>query len=223
MEKGSTLLRTVTDRKTSMAVATLKEPLEHTLSIYDLNEFLSVISFFKDDYNIEPEGNDLIITSSDSDISIRYIMTPPELIQTTTADSIPIDNVIVEFDLSATLLEKLKKAAGIMALPDMRVTNIKSGDIDSMSPDADKGQIYIKVNRTGPSNSNNATVAVGKSPDLDLFFEFGLKNKLLQMMPNDYHVTIGDMTANNQTIYVIKFEAENIVYYIALEKGAITQ
>jgi hypothetical protein len=83
-KKGKTL-RTVSTGKNILAKATITDEIPSDFGIYDLNEFLSVVSLHKNDLDLEFDSKNVVISGQKGRSKIKYrfceanmIVVPPE-------------------------------------------------------------------------------------------------------------------------------------------------
>ena len=78
--KQGKLLRTVSPRRNIMAEAVLDEHIPTEFGVYDLNNFLSVVSSHKEEPTFDFENNDVIISGFNGRSKIRYRFCSPGMI-----------------------------------------------------------------------------------------------------------------------------------------------
>ncbi len=180
--------------KNILGEAVISENFEREVAIYDLNQFLNCLSLIPGgEVHLGP--NSITITDSKNSIDYRYsdpsvIAAPPNRELT-----LPSEDVCVV--LTEENLEKVKKAAAVLQIPDVALV----GEED--------GQIYLTVSDKKNSGSNSYSICVGGT---DALFQFNLKVENLKLISGDYDVVIskGNLTkfTNHST---------NVQYFIALE------
>ena len=129
IEEGN-VLRTISTMKNILGSATIEESFPKEFGIYDLNEFLGVLSLTND-----PEielNNESYLSINSGKIKIKYffsdpsiIVAPPKVFNAPTTD--------ISFTISKEVLATLMKASAVMQLPDlvidshgMKVTDLKN-------------------------------------------------------------------------------------------------
>jgi hypothetical protein len=183
-------LRTMSVMKNVFGTATIEgEQFEKEFGIYDLNEFLSTLSLFKDpkfDY-----GDKSVEISGDKSKATYYFSSPTVIV------SPPADKRInvkpgLEFELKSDQLEKLLKAASVMKLKDLEFTT-------------DGIRAYNKQN-----GGNQYTLDIDK-PRGELSSPKRLLVENIKFLPLDYKVTVG-----NKAVKFIT-EKEDLEYIVAVE------
>jgi len=194
MIKPGKELKTISTMKNILATATVSEEFPQDIAIYDLNEFLGVMSLFNkpkfafDDKSMtmQEEGTS---TKSKYYFADASILTVPQ-------KDVKMPDAEVQFTLTETDLTKVKKAAAMLQLPDVSISS-KGGDINLSAID--------KKNDT----ANNFSIKVGTS---DKTFDFHFKTEHLKMLPGDYNVSISSKLISN-----FKHKTKPIEYWVALE------
>ena len=187
-------IKTISTMKNILATAQVSEEFPQDIAIYDLNEFLGVMSLFNkpkfafDDKSMtmQEEGTS---TKSKYYFADASILTVPQ-------KDVKMPEAEVSFTLTETDLTKVKKAASMLQLPDISISS-KGGDINLSAID--------KKNDT----ANNFSIKVGTS---DKTFDFHFKTEHLKMLPGDYNVSISSKLISN-----FKHKTKPIEYWVALE------
>ncbi len=190
IKKGNRL-ETVSGEKNILASVSVEDtfPVEH--AIYNLNEFLSVISLLNVpslDY-----GKDSVVLSSGG-TKVRYVYSSPTTVVSPPDIDLSVKNPILSFDLTDAQLAQILKASSIMQLPDLLLT--------------DTGlQVYNKKDKSGSNYSLVPESLVGKNGTV-----LNLSVALLKLMPGNYSVKTSDA--------VVEFRSKDIpslVYFVAVE------
>lgn len=111
-------LTTVSSSKTVLAQANLKDEFPQEFCVYDLNEFLSVHSLYKDS-EIDFTDSDIIFKNGKR--KGNYRMTASTMIVTPPEKEITLPSVDCEFTLSDEDYDSLMKAASVLSSPNIAV------------------------------------------------------------------------------------------------------
>lgn len=190
IKKGNRL-ETVSGEKNILASVSVEDtfPVEH--AIYNLNEFLSVLSLL----NVPSleYGKDSVVLSSGG-TKVRYVYSSPTTVVSPPDIDLSVKDPILSFDLTDTQLAQILKASSVMQLPDLLLT--------------DTGlQVYTKKNKTGSNYSLVPENLVGKAGTV-----LNLSVALLKLLPGNYSVKASDA--------VVEFRSKDIpslVYFVAVE------
>jgi len=194
MIKPGKQLKTISTMKNILATANVSEDFPQDIAIYDLNEFLGVMSLFtKPQFTFDDKS--LSIGEEGTSTKSKYYFADPSILTVPQKD-VKMPEAEVQFTLTETDLTKVKKAAAMLQLPDISISS-KGTDITLSAID--------KKNDT----ANNFSIKVGETNSK---FEFHFKTEHLKMLPGDYNVSISSKLISN-----FKHKSKPIQYWIALE------
>ena len=194
MIKPGKQLKTISTMKNILATANVSEDFPQDIAIYDLNEFLGVMSLFtKPQFTFDDKS--LSIGEEGTSTKSKYYFADPSIL-TVPQKYVKMPEAEVQFTLTETDLTKVKKAAAMLQLPDISISS-KGSDITLSAID--------KKNDT----ANNFSIKVGETNSK---FEFHFKTEHLKMLPGDYNVSISSKLISN-----FKHKSKPIQYWIALE------
>jgi len=187
-------LKTISTMKNILATAQVSEEFPQDISIYDLNEFLGVMSLFnKPTFAFDDKS--LSIIEEGTSTKSKYYFADASVLTVPQKD-VKMPEAEVKFTLTETDLTKVKKAAAMLQLPDISIS-CKGSDILLSAID--------KKNDT----ANNFSIKVGTS---DKKFDFHFKTEHLKMLPGDYEISISSKLISN-----FKHKSKPIQYWVALE------
>ncbi len=192
VKEGSTL-RTMSTMKNILAESTVTESFPQDFGVYDLNEFLGVLTLVPDS---ELEFGDSNLTIGGGRTRIKYFYSDPSIL-TTPPEVFNAPECNVTFDIKEQTLTKILKASAVMQLPDVVM---KSSD----------NEILFMVTDLKNTTSNDYVESLGATlsgPE----FEFVFKTENLKMISGDYTVR-GSTEAG-----VSNWIGTNVSYWIAME------
>jgi len=188
--KSGNKLATISAQKNVMADATVTETFPD-FGIYDLNEFLGAMSLFDDP---ELDFSDKYVTIKQGNSSIKYFAAEASVL-TAPQKAITFPDTDIEFNLTANMLEMIRKTAGVLRASDLSIV----GDGNKIT-----AVVGDKKNATG----NTFSEPVG---DTDKTFKVNLKVENLKMLPGDYAVSVSSKK-------ISRFQGSgDLVYYVAVE------
>jgi hypothetical protein len=193
--KPGTKITTVSPHFNIYVEANIQEEFDAEVPIWDLNQFLGVISMFA---NPDLEFNDKYVDISNGMSSIRYHYSDASLLDVPKKE-IKLPGEIFSFDLNESSLNEMIKAANILQVNDLEIRgeNGKLGIFihDNKNDTSNSFSILIDENYTGPDY-------LGK-----------IKVSDLKLYPGSYKVYL------TKTI-ISKFvhESGNLFYIIATER-----
>lgn len=196
LSKGSFIMTRAVNG-TSYAEANIPDTIDNDFSIYDLNGFISILSFVGDDAEIqlESDGN---ISVKDTRSTIYWPAADPATIASPKARiTFPVSNVI--FELKGEDMQQL-----------MRVS--RSMQIDTLGISREGDKIVISgYNKAADSSSLKVLYSlVAGNYDGTNDFTFFVNIANMKMQPADYKVMIASQGA-------IKFEGAHATYILAIE------
>lgn len=195
-KKGSTI-STVSSSKTVLAQATLAEDFQQEFGIYDLTNFLSVMSLGKDTVELDFDPQHVIVKSLGGRSNIKYRVTDKSMIVTPPDKSITLPSVEVEFTLTADDYDLITRTANVLQSPNI-----------TFEGDGSK----LKITSFDVSNDSSHVNAVDIG-DTEKEFRFVFKTENLKMIPGTYDVQISEKGISH-------FKNKNVAieYWIAVEK-----
>ena len=193
---AGSVVKTMSESKTIMAVATVAEPFDGTFGIYDLNEFLSTINMF-DDSDIVISSDMKYAAISEGNRSVKYFFSEPSILTTPQKD-IVMPPCEITFTLSTTDMASIRKAASALGVSDLVV-------------DSSSGKLVLRVTNVSDNTSNSFEIATGVDVSVQANCVFNISN--FKFIQDDYDVSISSRLISN-------FKAKNnpIEYWVALEK-----
>jgi len=194
--KPGTELSTISTMRNIFAKATIAEAFDSEFGIYDLNEFLAVVSSLnKPELNLQDKF--MTISAEGSKSKVKYFYSDPSVIVSPTKE-VNMPEADVSFSLSQANLTQLQKMAAILKTPDLALEGTKGGDV------------VLKVCDKKNDTSNNFDIVVGENATADYTFYFKVEN--MKMISGDY-----DVSVSSKSISHFKNTKLPIEYWIALE------
>ena len=189
-------LSTISTMRNIFAKATIAEAFASEFGIYDLNEFLAVVSSLnKPELNLQDKF--MTISAEGSKSKVKYFYSDPSVIVSPTKE-VNMPEADVSFSLSEANLTQLQKMAAILKTPDLALEGTKGGDV------------VLKVCDKKNDTSNNFDIVVGENATADYTFYFKVEN--MKMISGDYHVSV-----SSKSISHFKHTKLPVEYWIALE------
>ena len=194
--KPGTELSTISTMRNIFAKATIAEAFDSEFGIYDLNEFLAVVSSTNKP-ELKLEDKFMTISAEGSKSKVKYFYSDPSVIVSPTKE-VNMPEADVTFSLSQANLTQLQKMAAILKTPDLALEGTNGGDI------------VLKVCDKKNDTSNNFDIVVGENATADYTFYFKVEN--MKMISGDY-----DVSVSSKSISHFKNTKLPIEYWIALE------
>jgi hypothetical protein len=194
--KPGNTIRSLAPTMNVMAEATVPEKFPVEFGIYDLSQFLSTVSLFKDpDFDFQDKM--VVISSKTKNAKITYRYSDPSLLVKAEKD-VKMPNVEVEFDFKAEHFADLMKAASTLQLPNISVQS-------------EDGDIVLRVfDSSNANSSNDYSIVLGPNETGKEFFLI-FKTENIKLIPDDYHVKVSSKNVSEFT-----GTAQDIKYWISL-------
>lgn len=190
--KAGSKLTTISSGKNIIAEATVAEEFPEDFGIYDLSEFLGVMSLFE---SPDLTFSDKFVMIREGKNGIKYFAADTRVLTTVpTIKQFPVPDI--EFDLSGAMLSQIQRVASILRVEDFSV--VGDGSVISIN-------VGDKKNPSGSTFDSE----IGTT---DKEFKINFKVENLKMLAGDYRVSIGGKK-------IARFQAVNaqLVYYVATE------
>ena len=172
--KEGSQLQTMSTMKNILGTADVSEAFPRDFGIYDLNEFLGVLTLVNDaELKFD---NDSYLTVNGGRTKIRYFYSDPSIL-TTPPETFNPPECDVSFEISKNVLTKVLKASAVMQLPDVILSKIST----------DITRVQIIATDLKNVTSNNFTEQLDDTVSDP--FELRFKADNLKMIPGDYNVS----------------------------------
>ena len=189
-------ITTMSAMKNIVARAEVEEEFPQEVAIYDLNEFLSALSLFKNP-NLEFQDTYVNITEENNPkTSLKYFYSDPSVV-TTPSKMITMPSNEVTFTLESATLSNITKAAAVIGSADLVLEN-------------SNGTPSLTVKDKKNDTANSYSMGVDTKGDGKFSFFFKVEN--LKLIDGKYNVEV-----SSKNISHMKNESTPIEYWIALE------
>ena len=201
--KQGNQVKTISVAKNILATATINETIPKEFGIYDLNEFLSVVGLFD---NPSLVFTDSSVKINDGGQSVNYFFSALENLTTPSKD-ITMPNCEIEFTLTESDLNKIRKAAATLGVSEVGICGEEGGS-----------GITIKVSDTKNATSNSFELNISSGdvvrPANAFQMIFNIGN--FKFAAGDYRAKLSSKLISN-----FKNTNNNIEYWVALEKSSV--
>lgn len=195
--KKGNVLSTVSSSKTVLAQATLKEDFPQEFGIFDLNNFLSVLSLSNVTPELEFDDKHVYIKSLGGRSNIKYRVTDKTMIVSPPDKPVVMPSKEVSFTLTADDYDWITRTANVLQSPNVAIEG-ENNKLKLSSFDLSNDSAHVN------------SVDLGET---DKEFRFAFKTENLKMLPGSYDVVI-----SSKGIAHFKNQSDEIEYWIAVEK-----
>lgn len=191
------VIKTMSEAKNIVGHAVVPETFTQKFGIYDLPEFLSILSLV-DSPRIRFEPTNVLIGGMSGRTQVKYFFSDTEMLTTPSKD-LPEPAGDVTFTLDQTTLNNLKRAASALGHSEVSIT-------------PNNGAITLTVMDKDNSTSNTYSIDVDGEYKSDSFnFIVNINN--LKMIQGDYKVRLASNLISQFTN-----TTTDLRYWVALEK-----
>lgn len=197
--KEGNVLKTISEALNVFASAEVDMTFPTTFGIYDLNEFLNVISL-ADSPRLTFENEHVLITDGTGRSKIKYFYAAQDTITCPKKDPTMPSDANISFVLDSETLSRIKRAASVLGHTELSVS-------------VDNGLLNLSVIDSSDKTSNVFSIYVdGTFTDSDFELVFNISN--LKMIDGDYDVKISDQRFISHFVN----RDNGVQYWVALEK-----
>jgi hypothetical protein len=198
VQSGSKI-KTMAEARNVMSSATIAQEFPQDFGIYDLNEFLNVLSLV-DDPKLDFSPEYVRVTDSTGRSAVKYFFADPSILTSPSKD-ITMPDCEVSFTLDESTLSRVRKAASVLGH-------------EKMTIEANDGSIRLTVIDNNDPTSSSFVIDVPGTYQSDKFcFVMNISN--MKLISGDYEVGISSKLLSQFTNKNV-----DVVYYIALEKSS---
>lgn len=193
--KVGNTIRTMSVGKNILAEAKLKDSFPDEFCVYDLNQFLSVHSLYKD-AEIDFDDSNIIFKSGRG--KIKYRKTAKEMIVTAPDKNLVLPSVDVSFVLTEEDLATILKSASVLQSTHIAV-------------ESDEGRTFLTCYCAKDDSAGTNSIEVGDAPS-GTSFKMVFLTENWKMIPGSYDV---ELCAKGLASF--KHKTQEVDYWIALE------
>ena len=201
-KKGKTL-KTVSSHKNILAEVNISEEIPADFGVYDLNNFLSVVSLHKEDPSFEFDPHHVIICGNKGRSKIKYrfcdptmIVLPPE------SGKLIMPEADISFELASEDFEWLMRAANVLSSPHIAV-------------DSDGAKIILVTLDLQNDSAHTESLEMGDNTTGSKYRMIFRTENLSKILPGAYEVKI-----SSKGISHFKNKNLPLQYWISTEMGS---
>jgi hypothetical protein len=151
-KKGKTV-KTVSPHKNILAQATIPDEIPSEFGIYDLNEFLSAVSLFKDDLDLQFNSNDIVISGLKGRSKMMYRSCKPSLLVVPPENELKMPDAEIKFELTSDDFRWIMNSANILGSPQISVESdgesVTINTLDVTNDSAHRQTLNLSVEASG--------------------------------------------------------------------------
>lgn len=198
-KQGKTI-KTVSPQKNIMAEVIVDENFPVDFGVYDLNNFLSVISLHKDDPTLNFEDKNILISGLKGRSKIKYRFCEPTMIVVPPEKNIVMPDPEIRFTLNAEDFDWILRAAAVLSSPHIAIES-----------DGEKVFVSTIDLQNDAAHTDSIEIAEGNGDKYRMIF----KTENLKMISGTYEVSL-----SSKGISHFKNKNKNLQYWITTEAGS---
>jgi hypothetical protein len=154
LKKGKTL-STVSAHKNILAKATITDEISDEFGIYDLNEFLSVISLYKNDLDVQLQSKDLVISGLKGRSKTTYRTCDKTMIVSPPEKELQMPDPDISISLTETDFKWILDNANVLGSPQIAIQSdgfgepVKIVTLDTANDASHTQSLELNVESTG--------------------------------------------------------------------------
>jgi hypothetical protein len=196
LKKGKTV-RTVSLHKNILAKAVIADEIPSDFGIYDLNEFLSVLSLHKNDLELEFDTKNIVISGLKGRSKMKYRSCESTMIVTPPEKELQMPDPEINFELSAEDFRWILDAANVLGSPQIAIQSdgdkVTLNTIDLQNDAAHTESLELDVEGSGNKykmvfKTENISKILMGAYDVKISSK-GISQFVNKNLPIEYYVT----------------------------------
>lgn len=195
--KPGNILKTVSPGMNIYVEAKVQEDFDVSVPIWDLNQFLGVVTMFN---NPDLEFNESYVDISNGRSSIRYFYSEPTLLTVPPSKQFKMPNVVASFVIDEQDLNEILKASSILQVKDLTIIG-------------EDGVLKIVVDDLKNNTSNSFSVTIDENysgPD----YRGNIDVSDVKFLPGSYKVELTGGIASKFT-----HQSQDLFYLVSTKRG----
>lgn len=201
--KEGNRLSTVSPQMNILASAEIEEYIPQEFGIYDLNNFLSLMSLFKDGAELEFDSKQVFIKGLGGKSKVTYRFTEPTLIVAAPDKNLTLPSIDVEFSLSEEEFNWILRTANVLSSPNVA---IESNGVEA----------FVRTCDTNNDSAHSNSVFLDGFSVNGKSYKLIFKTENLKLLPGNYDVMI-----SSKGIARFAEKAKRLVYFVTLETSSV--
>jgi hypothetical protein len=197
--QGKTI-KTISGNKNILAEATIAEEIPVEFGVYDLNNFLTVLSLHKEEPVIDFGDKMAVISGLSGRSKLNYRFCDPTMVVAPPAKPIAMPDAEIAFELTDSDLEWVIRTSSVLSSPNIAV--VSDGSKISL-------QCFDATNDAASTNTLDVTDGNGDR------FKMIFKTEALKMIPGSY-----DVHVSSKGVSHFRNKAKDLQYWITTEAGS---
>jgi hypothetical protein len=202
MFKKGKILKTVSPHKNILAEVNISEEIPADFGLYDLNNFLSVVSLHKDDLSLDFDLNSVYLCGQKGRSKLEYRFCDPSMIVLPPEKQLTMPDADVSFDLPAEDFDWVMRNANVLSSPHIAI-------------DSDGSKISIVTLDLQNDSAHTNSLEMCDNASGNKFRMIFKTENLSKILPGSYEVKI-----SSKGISYFKNKNLPLQYWITTETGS---
>lgn len=194
------VIKTISGNKNILAQATVTESFPVQFGVYDLNNFLTVLSLHKDGAEIDFAEKSAVVSGMGGRSKVDYRFCDPTMVVAPPEKPIAMPEAEIRFEMSGDDLDWIMRSAAVLGSPNVAVVS-NGSKISVMTFDASNDA----------ASTNTLEVGEGTGDSFKMIF----KTEALKMIPGSYDVSISSRGVSH-----FANKSRDLQYWITTESGS---
>lgn len=200
--KQGKVVKTVSSHKNILAQATIPDEIPSDFGIYDLNEFLSVVSLHKDDLSLDFDSKNIVISGRGGRSKIKYRSCESTMITTPPEKQLQMPEAEIAFELSSDDFRWVLDAANVLGSPQIAVQS-------------DGDSITLNTIDTANDSAHTESLTLDTKGNGNKYKMVFKTENVAKILPGSYEVNI-----SSKGISHFKNKKTALEYWITTEVGS---
>jgi len=202
MFKKGKVLKTVSSHKNILSEATITEDIPADFGVYDLNNFLSVVSLDQDDPDFQFDDKHVVIVGRKGRSKIKYRFCEPTMIVLPPEKDFVMPEPEIKFNLSAEDFDWITKASSVLSSPHVAI-------------ESDGITINVVTFNSQDDSAHSDDLEISKCDTGDKYKMIFKTENLVKVMAGNYEVSI-----SSKGVSEFKNKDVPLTYWISTETGS---
>lgn len=194
-------LKTVSSHKNILAEVDIAEEIPAEFGVYDLNNFMSVVSLHKDDPTFEFDENHVIICGNKGRSKIKYRFCVPTMLVIPPEKQISMPDAEINFELSMEDFDWVMRAASVLSSPQIAVES-----------DGNTVSILTVDLQNDSAHTDSLEICKGNGDKYRMVFK---TENISKIMMDNYDVSISSKGVSH-----FKSKTQPLQYWVTTEIGS---
>jgi len=199
--KKGKVLKTVSSGKNILAEATINEEIPADFGVYNLNEFLSVVSLHKDTPTFEFTEKSAVIIGNKGRSKTNYRFCEPTMLTVPPEKQLTMPSTEISFEMTAEDFDWILRSASVLGSPQIAIQS-----------DGEKINIATLDTSNDAAHTDALEIAKGNGDKYSMVFK---TENITKVLAGGYDVQI-----SSKGISHFKNKKSNLQYWITTEAGS---